>query len=166
MTQVLLLNSSYVPLNVITPKRALALLTKGKAVAVDGVATVLRSSTKEFAIPSVLKLKYYVRVPDRQAAWSKWGVMRRDNYTCVYCGYHSLNRTKFTVDHIIPKARGGKNSWSNTACACFPCNQRKGSRTLKEANMRLQFVPKIPRTSYLTLSGQIPTEWKIYIKTT
>lgn len=164
MTQVLLLNASYVPLNVITPKRAFALMNKGKAVAVDGVATELRSSSQAFTIPSILRMKYYVNVPDRKAAWSKWGVMRRDNYTCVYCGYHSLTRKKFTVDHIIPKALGGKNSWSNTACACFPCNQRKGNKTLKEANMRLRFVPKIPRTSYLTLSGEMPKEWKIYIK--
>lgn len=165
MTQVLLLNASYVPLNIINVRRAVSLMEKGKAVAVDGIAATLRTASDTFTVPSVLIMNYYVRVPDRKAVWSKWGVLRRDNYTCVYCGHHSGNRKEFTVDHIIPKAHGGRNSWVNTACSCRSCNQRKDNRTPTGAGMRLLFEPKTPRINYLVLSGYVPKEWKLYIKT-
>jgi hypothetical protein len=165
MAEVLLLNASYTPLNIISVKRAVALMEKGKAVAISGVAATLRSAKDTFTVPSVLKMNYYVRVPDKKAVWSKWGVLRRDNYTCVYCGHHSGNRKEFTIDHIIPKAHGGRNSWTNTACSCFPCNQRKDNRTPTQAGMKLLFEPKIPRVNYLVLSGHVPIDWKLYIKT-
>lgn len=153
------------PLNVINIRRAVALMLKGKAVAVSGVAKKLRTPSLIFTVPAVLRMVYYVKVPDKTAAWSKWGVLRRDNYTCVYCNYHSDHRSEFTVDHLIPKIRGGRNSWGNTACSCRPCNLRKGGRTPHQAGMKLLFEPKTPRTNYLVLSGYIPKEWKIYVKT-
>ncbi len=141
MTQVLLLNASYVPLNIINVRRAISLMEKGKAIAVDGVATTLNTVTDTFTVPAVLKMNYYVRVPDRKAVWSKWGVLRRDNYTCVYCSHHSGNRSEFTVDHLIPKIKGGRNSWVNTACSCRPCNLRNGCITPHGAGMKLLFEP-------------------------
>ena len=89
MTQVLLLNASYMPLNVIDIRRAVALMLKGKAVAVSGIAKKLKTPSTIFTVPAVLRMVYYVKVPDKTAVWSKWGVLRRDNYTCVYCNYHS-----------------------------------------------------------------------------
>ena len=75
-----------------------------------------------------------------------------------------LTKADFTVDHIIPRSRGGKNTWGNTACACAACNRRKGNRTPHEAGMRLLWEPKTPRVDYLVLWGDIPASWKVYLR--
>jgi 5-methylcytosine-specific restriction endonuclease McrA len=75
-----------------------------------------------------------------------------------------LERSNFTVDHIMPSSRGGKNSWGNTVCACPVCNHRKGNRTPHEANLKLLWEPKTPRVSYLVASGDIPAAWKVYLE--
>jgi 5-methylcytosine-specific restriction endonuclease McrA len=76
-----------------------------------------------------------------------------------------LGKSDFTVDHIVPRSRGGKDQWTNTACACYHCNHRKGNRLPNEAGMRLRWEPKIPRTSYLVIAvGSGPDAWKRYIE--
>jgi 5-methylcytosine-specific restriction endonuclease McrA len=100
------------------------------------------------------------------------GVLRRDDFTCVYCGIKVgeaqrgavLNRHDFTIDHIIPTSRGGKNTWGNTVCACPACNHRKGNRTPHEAGMPLRWEPKMPRVDYLVASGEVPEAWKVYLR--
>jgi 5-methylcytosine-specific restriction endonuclease McrA len=170
-TAVLLLNATYEPLRVIPVRRAVGLLMRGVVEGVGGVAARLHTPSTVFEVPSVLRLRYYVRVPQRGAVWSRHGVLKRDGYTCVYCGAgigdrcrgRALTRADFTVDHLIPRSRGGSNTWGNTACACRWCNGRKGSRMPHEAGMRLLWEPKTPRVNYLTFSGEVPAEWRIYL---
>ena len=171
-SSVLLLNATYEPLRIIPVRRAVGLLMRDAAERVDGVAARLRTPSTVFEVPSVLRLRHYVRVPQRGATWSRRSVLARDSYTCVYCGtrigdHHRgqiVIRTDFTLDHLIPRSRGGGNSWSNTACACRWCNHRKANRTPHEAGMRLRWEPKTPRVSYVVVSGQVPSEWKIYLR--
>jgi len=169
---VLLLNASYEPLRVISVRRAVGLLMRGVVEGVQGVAARLRTPSTVFTVPSVLRLRYYVNVPRRKAVWSRRGVMRRDDYTCIYCGARvgqrdrgrALTRSDFTVDHLIPSSRGGTNTWGNTACACRRCNHRKADRTPHEAGMRLRWEPKTPRVNYVIASGDMPSEWKVYLR--
>lgn len=172
MTEVLLLNASYEPLAVITRRRAVSLLLKGRVEAACSEEIEIQSASSPLHIPTVLRLRRYVNVPQRRARWSKRAVLQRDKYTCAYCGLRpgdlqrgqELTRRSFTIDHILPASRGGKNSWGNTVCACAPCNQRKGSRTPHEANMKLLWEPKTPRVNYLVASGETPSTWKIYLE--
>lgn len=172
MSNILLLNASYEPLTIVSHKRALALLLKGRVEAASEEAVEIRGVSKSLRIPTVIRLRRYINVPRRGARWSRQAVLQRDQYTCVYCGAHPgatrrgrmLNHRDFSVDHIMPISRGGKNTWGNTVCACRICNQRKGSRTPHEAGMKLRWEPKIPRTNYLVASGDVPASWKVYLK--
>lgn len=167
--KILKLNSDYTPLEIIGITDAWSLLEDGDAEGVPGAstATVLRSAHKAHKVPSILVLKKYVYVPDKYKSkrWSKAGVLERDNWTCVYCGKVAVGRERndMTVDHVHPRSKGGQDTWSNTACACLKCNQRKADRSVKEAGMRLLWEPKRPRTNYLIASGNIPEDWKLYL---
>lgn len=173
-SRVLLLNgSTWEPLAVIPLARAINLLLAGKAVVVEHTGEFLRTVQTRFPVPSVIALRTYINVPRRQAHWSRKGVLLRDGYTCVYCGAMPgtlvrdtvLSRHDFTVDHIVPRSRGGKDQWTNTACACSHCNHRKGNRLPNEAGMKLRWEPKTPRTSYLVIAiGSGPDAWKRYIE--
>lgn len=172
MSQILLLNASYEPLGVITQKRALSLMLKGRVEAVCDETVEISSVSTALRIPSVIRLRRYINVPRRGARWSRQGVLQRDKYSCAYCGLQpggkqrgkALTKRDFTVDHILPTSRGGKNNWGNTICACPVCNQRKGNRTPHEANMKLGWEPKIPRVNYLVASSVAPAAWKIYLE--
>jgi len=169
---VLLLNASYVPMRSIRVRDAVDLIMRDVVDAVDGVAARLRTPSMVFEVPSVLRLRYYANVPQRGAVWSRRGVISRDQCTCVYCGVaprdkrggSTVKRADFTVDHLVPRSKGGGNTWGNTACACRWCNHRKADRTPHEAGMKLLWEPKRPRVNYIVASGDIPDEWKIYIR--
>jgi 5-methylcytosine-specific restriction endonuclease McrA len=173
-SRVLLLNgSTWEPLAVIPLGRAINLLLAGKAVVVENTGEFLRTVRQKFPVPSVIALRTYINVPRRQAHWSRKGVLLRDSYVCIYCGAMPgtmmkdkvLGKSDFTVDHIVPRSRGGKDQWTNTACACYHCNHRKGNRLPNEAGMRLRWEPKTPRTSYLVIAvGSGPDAWKRYIE--
>jgi len=172
--RVLLLNgNTWEPLSVISVPRAINLLLAGKAQVIEESGRFLRTICSEYPVPSVIALKRYINVPRRNAAWSRKGILARDDYTCIYCGVRPgdiqrsqmLTRADFTVDHIQPKSRGGKDTWANTACACYLCNHRKGGQTASEAGMKLRWEPKPPRTSYSIISmGHGPDTWKKYIE--
>ncbi len=172
--RVLLLNgSSWEPLSVISIPRAINLLISGKAVVVEETGRFLKTVRSQFQIPSVIALRTYINVPRRQAQWSRKGVLVRDNYICIYCGIvpgeilqsKILSKSDMTVDHILPKSRGGKDVWTNTACACYVCNHRKGDRLPGEAGMKLMWEPRRPRTNYLVIEvGNGPDAWKKYIE--
>jgi 5-methylcytosine-specific restriction endonuclease McrA len=170
---ILLLNASYEPLTVITHKRALSLILKGRVDPACDEAVVIRGISRNLQIPRVIRLRRYVNVPRRGVRWSRKAVLQRDAYTCGYCGVkpgdkqrgYLLSRRDFTVDHILPLSRGGKNTWGNTVCACAMCNQRKGNRTPHELNWKLKWEPKTPRTNYLVASGDVPAAWKVYLQT-
>ena len=166
---VLLLNASYEPLGIIPHRRAISLLMRDTVDAASVDAVPLRGPASVFSIPRVLKLRRYVNVPRRGARWSRQAVFRRDGYTCIYCGVEAgatkrLSRNDMTIDHILPRSRGGQNTWTNTACACPRCNQRKGDRLPHEAGMRLRWEPKMPRVDYVVASGEIPESWKVYLE--
>ena len=172
MTHILLLNATYEPLAVITRSRALALLMRGRVESAGADEVEIRTVSQVMRIPTVIRLRYYVNAPRRGLRWSRRTVLHRDAYTCIYCGIQPgdkqrgnvLTRYDFTIDHILPVSRGGRNTWGNTAYACPRCNQRKGSRTPHEANMKLRWEPKTPRVSYLVAFGQVPAAWKVYLE--
>jgi hypothetical protein len=170
--RVLLLNANFLPLTSVTVKKAMSLIEKDRVFDAyedweDGeehIAYKLETVSGPYRIPSVLRLKRYVNVPQINAKWSKPGVLRRDNWTCGYCGKHEpAHPRQFTVDHIIPKVVGGKNTWGNTICSCLKCNRKKGGRTPHQAKMPMLWEPKTPRTNYLVVSGSIPKDWKLFL---
>ena len=138
MEKVLLLNASYEPLNVCTWKRAVSLMLKGKAEEVEYTEKLIN---RTISTPSVIKLRYYVAVPYKELPFSKKNVLLRDNHTCQYCGKKAK---ELTVDHIIPKSKGGGNSWENLVTACAECNCKKANRTPQEAGMKLVKNPLKP----------------------
>lgn len=173
MTRVLLLNASYEPLQVLAAPRALQLMVRGVVEpATEAIAMRFRSPSVTLSVPKVVRLRRYIKVPRRNATWSKRAVLERDKYTCIYCGVrlgekrhgHLMGKTSFTIDHIFPRSRGGGNTWGNTASACHICNNRKANRTPHEAAMRLRWEPKIPRIGYIVISGEIPASWKLYLE--
>lgn len=172
--RVLLLNgSNWEPLAVISVPRAINLVLAGKAVVLEQSGQFLQTIRDKFPVPSVVALRTYINVPRRQASWSRKGVLVRDSYTCIYCGAQpggihkgkQLSKQDFTVDHVFPKSRGGKDTWTNTACACYACNHKKGDKLPNEAGMKMRWEPKTPRTSYLVIAiGTGPDAWKRYIE--
>ena len=172
MNAVLLLNASYEPLAVIPARRALSLLLRERVDAVTDELVKISTAAQDLSIPTVIRLRHYVSAPQRGVRWSRRGVMRRDHFACIYCGVRSgeahgnsiITKADFTIDHIIPKSRGGRNSWGNTACACPKCNQRKGNRTPHEAGMPMLWEPKTPRVDYWVAMGQVPGAWKFYLE--
>ena len=158
---VLLLNVSYEPRGVITLKRAISLLHRGKVVPVGDTFEQVRTAHTVLNIPRVLRLIYYVNVPRTKARWSAKAMHKRDNHRCGYCG---IQGRELTVDHIVPKSKGGKNTWQNTISACGDCNRRKANRTPTQAGMPLLFQPGVPKGGLLVFSGSIPEDWAIYVE--
>lgn len=162
---VLVLNATYEPLNVVSVKRAVVLLLKEKAELVEAAEAKLRSESFSLSVPLVIRLVYFVKIPRRiSLPVTRRSVLSRDNYTCQYCG-RMPPRKDLTVDHILPRSRGGKTTWENVATACERCNGRKGSRTPTEANMKLLSKPKRPR--YIAIAAVTSAEarqaWGKYI---
>jgi 5-methylcytosine-specific restriction endonuclease McrA len=143
--EVLVLNATYEPLSVVSVKRAVVLLLKEKAELIEAAEAMLRSESLSFPVPLVIRLVYFVKIPRRiSLPVTRRGVLSRDHYTCQYCGA-TPPRKYLTVDHVLPRSRGGKTTWENVATACEKCNGRKGNRTPAEANMKLLTQPKRPR---------------------
>ncbi len=171
VNDILLLNASYEPLAIVSLPRAVSLLLRERVEPATDARTVVTAVERGMVVPEVLRLKHYVNVPHRHAPpWTRRALLARDHYTCAYCGRRAvsggeLTMAELTVDHVIPLSRGGKSSWLNTVCACQRCNLRKGSRLPHEAGMKLQIEPKIPRTNYLVVSGELPTSWKVWLET-
>jgi 5-methylcytosine-specific restriction endonuclease McrA len=163
LQQVLVLNASYEPLNVCSVRRAHVLVWKGKAELLESLPRELRSASDTYAWPHVIRLVQYVRVPRAvQRKISRRALFARDGWRCVYCGSSS---GRLTLDHVVPRSKGGESIWENVVTACAPCNHRKGNRTLQEAKMELRFLPKAPApTLFIQLSTpKIPMGWKQYL---
>jgi 5-methylcytosine-specific restriction endonuclease McrA len=139
---VLVLNYTYEPLHFTNAKRAITLVLSGKAEGVEASSRVVRSPSRVFPLPSVIRLGVYIRKPFlERVAFNKKNILRRDGYTCQYC---SRRGEKLTVDHVMPRSRGGQTTWTNVVAACLRCNLRKGNRTLEEARLRLVRDPVPP----------------------
>ncbi len=137
---VLVLNASYEYLNVTSLKRAVKLLYKEKAEVVEEVdGRCIRSIYREFGVPSIIRMLYYIKRPFKEVPLTRKNVLARDSHTCQYCG-----KTGDTVDHIKPRSRGGVDSWTNCVCACAECNRKKNNRTPDEAGMALARRPRKP----------------------
>lgn len=145
---VLVLNATYEPLSLVSVRRALILLLREKAELVEATERMLRSANTTFPEPLVIRLTRYVRLPHRTVPPTRTTVMLRDAYTCQYCGA-TPGRHELTVDHVVPRSRGGTHTWENLVTACKPCNHRKGNRLPEEVHMSLRRKPYEP--SYVAL---------------
>jgi 5-methylcytosine-specific restriction endonuclease McrA len=152
--RVLILNASYEPLHVCSLKRAVSLLMHELAERVEDSDQVLRSPNSLFPVPSVIRLKRYVRRPYRQrVAFNRKNVFRRDDSTCQYCG---VRASDLTLDHVLPRSRNGPTSWENVVACCRSCNARKRDRTPEEASMLLKRRPFTPRFMFSAAYGLLP----------
>ncbi|MGH7333964.1 MAG: HNH endonuclease [Candidatus Rokuibacteriota bacterium] len=145
---VLVLNNSFEPLQFTNARRAICLLLSGKAEPVESSPRVVRSPSLVLSLPAVIRLAVYIRKPflDR-VAFNKKNILRRDSYTCQYC---TRRGERLTVDHIVPRSRGGVTAWTNVVAACLRCNLRKGNRLPEEVGMRLLREPVHPKFLFST----------------
>ena len=159
----LVLNAGYEPLGVVSFKRALMLVLNNKATVLAGAPEVtVHSANDEFELPSVILLARYVRIPgSRNVPLSRRGVLRRDGHICAYC-----SKPANTIDHVIPRSKGGTNSWENLVACCFGCNNRKGDKTLTEIGWKLNFTPRMPSGTVWSVRGaeRLEADWTAYLQ--
>ena len=159
----MVLNQNYEPLSVCSVRRAVILLFLDKAQLIerrDG--DMVRSISRAIPVPSVVRLGFYIRVPQKRVLLTRKNIVKRDSHRCQYCGEASGS---MTVDHIIPKIYGGRDSWENLVCACIKCNNLKGNCSPEEAGMRLLRIPKRPNhiTFIQQFVGIADNRWKRYL---
>ncbi|MCP9778883.1 MULTISPECIES: HNH endonuclease [unclassified Cyanobium] len=163
MGHVLVLNASYEPLNITTWRRAVVMVLKGKAEGLEhDPARRIREDT---LLPTVIRLRHFVRVPYKPLPLTRRNLFHRDGHRCQYCG---ASAEHLSVDHVVPRSRGGLDTWENVTTACLPCNVRKGNRTPREAAMPLLRPPHRPLGSFsFEASRQISSgqhgEWAKYV---
>jgi 5-methylcytosine-specific restriction endonuclease McrA len=161
--RVLVLNATYEPINVCTVRRAVILLLKEKAELLERATWELRSERATMARPMVIRLVHYVNVPrdTHRRKITRRAVFARDGWTCQYCG----SRTTLTVDHVIPRSKGGPSSWENIVASCAPCNRRKGDMTPVQANMHPARAPAAPHPQVFihVASPTIPLAWQPWL---
>lgn len=151
--QTLVLNASFEPLHLIDWKDAFCMLLSEKAELVSEYADrAIRSISASFKMPRIIRLRKYVNLARHVATmrYSRRNVFLRDNNECQYCG-KVCTKKEATLDHVMPRSRGGESSWSNTVLACKRCNTKKDNKTPQEAGMRLLNEPKAPKPSSCTL---------------
>ena len=162
MSKVLVLNASYEPLNITSWRRAVVLLLKGKAEQLEHNGHYLYA---DFPLPTVIRLRQYIRVPYNEIPLTRRNVLERDRHACQYCNYRGED---LTLDHVIPRSRGGGDTWENLVAACVRCNVKKGNRTPKEADMPLRSQPRRPYSSLhfeivKHTRGDLNQEWRKYV---
>jgi 5-methylcytosine-specific restriction endonuclease McrA len=160
---VLLLNANFDPINVCTTRRAIGLLLNGKAEMLLNGRGTIHTVRQDYPRPSVIRLGYMIKRPRPRVRLSKREIFRRDGYSCQYCGAKS---GRLTLDHVVPRHRGGQHNWENLVTACPGCNLRKGGRTLEEARLHLRHPPVEPRPSAAYLyGGHLPgnREWQEFL---
>ena len=159
---VLVLNLNYVPINVSTVRRAIILLSKGKAELLENHRGEVRTVSEVIDAPSIIRLVYLVKRPFAPRKLSKKEIFLRDQYTCQYCGKKS---PELTLDHVVPRRQRGAHTWENVVAACSRCNLHKAGRTPEEANMRLKTQPRVPQPNpYRILQNRtILDEWRPYL---
>jgi len=167
MNRVLVLNATYEPLSIISVQRAIVLLLKEKAELIEAAEERLHAARFSLPVPLVIRLVYYVRIPRQVSIGpTRSTVLLRDNYTCQYCGA-APGRAELTLDHVVPRSRGGQTTWNNLVTACRACNTRKGDHTPEEVGMSLRRRPGRPHyLAFLLLSKAGPQEvWNMYVFT-
>ncbi|MBI2860695.1 MAG: HNH endonuclease [Chloroflexi bacterium] len=146
---VLVLNQNYEPLMVCRARRAVVLIFQGKAEMLEDGVGLVHSATSSFPLPSVIRLGRQVKRPRQKKRLTRLEVFNRDHHTCQYCGRQSH---QLSLDHIIPRYRGGPHTWENVVSACIPCNRKKAGRTPQEANMLLITRPVAPTGNGMNIS--------------
>ena len=161
-SKVLLLNQNYEPMSVVSAKKAIILVFLQKVEIVEKRDLMIRSQHLALPLPSIIRLICYVRVPYKRVELTRRNILKRDSYSCQYC---ATKRGPFTVDHVIPKTKGGNESWENLVCACVRCNNKKGRRTPEEANMPLIRRPRRPSHLFFIqhFIGTNEECWKPYL---
>jgi 5-methylcytosine-specific restriction endonuclease McrA len=162
MARALVLNASYEPLSVVPARRAVVLVLHQKADVVASAEHPWRSERRVVPVPSVIRLRYFVRVPyARRVPLNRRAVFLRDATACQYCGRHAEN-----LDHVVPRSQGGQHTWENVVAACRRCNTRKGGRTPAEAGMELLRGPVAPRRNSwveVMLGAEVDPTWAEYL---
>ena len=165
MSEVLVLNSDFEPLNVCHMRRALVMVYLGKADILHSHEVMISTLDGGMSNPSVVKLKHHVRRPLPELKLSRRTVFARDDFRCQYCGILAKD---LTIDHVIPKRHGGKTTWDNCVASCRKCNMKKSDKFLHQTAMKLMTVPKRPKyipyislTKYL--SGRKNDVWRDYL---
>jgi 5-methylcytosine-specific restriction endonuclease McrA len=163
--RVLVLNASYEPINVCTVRRATVLVLKSRAEVIENGPGALHSERLVFVRPCVIRLVRYVRIPRdvHRRKITRKAVLARDAWTCQYCGRQA--HAGLTVDHVIPRSRGGASVWENIVTSCAPCNRKKGNRLPREASMHPRRHPKPPGpTVFIRIaSPTVPDAWEPYL---
>jgi 5-methylcytosine-specific restriction endonuclease McrA len=160
--KVLVLNSTYEPVNVCSLHRAIVLLLKGKAETVEVAGTTVRSERASLPVPHVIRLFHYVRLPRAESRRiSRHAILARDGYRCQYCG----STRHLTLDHIVPRSRGGTTSWDNVVTSCAPCNTKKGACLPWEVGMAPARKPRPPLPGDFVRASQkvLPEAWLPYL---
>lgn len=159
---VLVLNQNYEPLSVCSARRAIVLVFLGKAQVVEAADRVVHSVSASFPLPSVVRLDLYVRVPPRHLLLSKRNILKRDGHRCQYCG---TTEGPMTVDHVIPRTMGGRDTWENLVCACTRCNNVKGQHAPEQVGLNLMRMPRRPNTITFIrhFIGVSDHRWKPYL---
>ena len=165
-TPVLVLNASYEPINICAARRAVVLVLKGVAMTEEENGHYLHAARFTMRLPSVIRLLEYRRIPHQTRALSRKNILLRDRNTCQFCG-HQFPASELTLDHVVPRSRGGHSSWENLAACCYQCNNRKGDRTPEEAGLLLVRRPR-PFTLHtsrqlMRLIGRQDEKWRKYL---
>ncbi|MBP6832752.1 MAG: HNH endonuclease [Deltaproteobacteria bacterium] len=162
MFATLLLNATFEPLKIISWQRAVTLMFLGKAELVEAYDEIIRGISTSIAMPSVVRLRRYAR-HDRRVKFSRGNVYRRDGYACQYCGVQP-GASRLTLDHVVPRARGGRMEWTNIVTCCVTCNGRKADRTPEQARMELARPPVRPARMCAVARAEAPhTAWIDYL---
>jgi len=165
-TPVLVLNASYEPINICAARRAIVLVLKGLAMSEEENGHALHAARITMRVPSVIRLLEYRRIPHQTRALSRKNILLRDRNTCQYCGV-VLVSGELTLDHVVPRSRGGSSTWENLVACCHPCNRRKGNHLLGETDMKLLKEPR-PFTLHtsrhiMRMIGRSDNKWRKYL---
>lgn len=158
MDKVLVLNSDYTPINVTTVIRGFVLVDKGKAEILKSSDSPIIAGYQKFVRPLIIRLLNYVKYRVKNLRINRNRVFKRDNHQCVYCG----SKRNLTIDHVLPKSKGGTNTWTNLVTCCSPCNRKKGDKTPEEANMKLITKPYEPTLFSDVINPSISDIWSDY----
>lgn len=161
----LVLNAGYEPMQLINWERAICLVMIGKAEIIAEYNRVIRTVSREYSLPSVVRLKRYVRMVKRlgMVRCTRKNILLRDNHQCQYCGV-TCHPAAITIDHVIPKCKGGRTTWNNVVAACANCNRRKGDRPLSECGMSLLKTPARPTWHEIMREDEpFQDEWLAYM---
>src|SRR3954454_20228446 len=165
-TPVLVLNASYEPINICAARRAIVLVLKGLAMPEEENGHFLHAARLAMRVPSVIRLMEYRRIPHQTRALSRKNILLRDRNCCQYCGT-VLPASELTLDHVMPRSRGGSSTWENLVACCHTCNRRKGNRTPLEASMKLMKEPRPfnlhTSRHIMRLLGHSDDKWRKYL---